>query len=134
MPIVSISLPDRLLEKIDEYAMRYGYTGRSELIREAIREFLESKHWILEEKKPLKGILIVLTDHEQGHRVDEKVISIIHEYQSIISSFYHQILEDKWCLNIAVVESPWTSIRDMLGKLRKTRGVVKTWFIPLLVD
>ena len=134
MPVVSISIPDKLLRKIDEYSTRYGYTGRSELIREAIREFLESKQWVMEEKKPIKGILIVLTDHEQGHRVDEKVISIIHEYQSIINSFYHQILEDKWCLNIAVVDSPWTSIRDMIGRLRKTRGVVKTWFVPLLAD
>ena len=131
MPIVSISIPDKLLEKIDEFTIRYGYTGRSELIREAIREFIESKQWVLEEKKHIKGILVALTDHEQGHRVDEKVISIIHEYQSIITSFYHQILEGKWCLNIAVVESPWTSIRDMLAKLRKTRGVVKTWFIPI---
>lgn len=134
MPVISISIPDKLLRKIDEYSTRYGYTGRSELIREAIREFIESKQWVLEEEKSLKGALIVLTDHEQGHRVDEKVISIIHEYQSIIASFYHQILEDKWCLNIAIVDSPWTGIRGMISRLRKTRGVIKTWFLPLLAE
>ena len=41
MTVVSISMPDELLERIDEFADEHGYTGRSEVFREAGRNLLE---------------------------------------------------------------------------------------------
>ena len=40
MTVVSVSMPEALLERIDEFATEHGYTGRSEVIREASRELL----------------------------------------------------------------------------------------------
>ncbi len=132
MPIVSIYLPDSLLDKMDEYARRYGFTSRSELIREALRELIEGLP--PEERGRIYGILIVLTDHSKGRYVDEKVVETIHSYQFMIKSFYHQLLEDNWCLNIAILDAHWTEIQAILRTLRKTRGVAKTWFIPFRIE
>ncbi len=133
MPIVSIYLPDKLLDKMDEYARRYGFTSRSELIREALRELIEGVP-AEEERGRIYGILIVLTDHSKGRYVDEKVVETIHSFQFMIKSFYHQLLEGDWCLNIAIIDAHWTEIQAILRTLRKTRGVAKTWFIPFRVE
>ena len=41
MSIVSISMPEALLERIDTFADEHGYSGRSEVFREASRKLLE---------------------------------------------------------------------------------------------
>jgi len=41
MSIVSISMPEALLERIDTFADEHGYSGRSEVVREASRKLLE---------------------------------------------------------------------------------------------
>jgi len=133
MPIISISIPNNLLDKLDDYIRRYGYIGRSELIREAIREYMASKHPEEFYKGKLYGILIILTDHTLAHTVDEKVIESIHIFQPSIRSFYHQMLEKNICLNIAIVEAYWPEIQLMSKTLRKIRGVIKYWFIPFKI-
>nr|WP_317627638.1 ribbon-helix-helix domain-containing protein [Halorubrum sp. BOL3-1] len=41
MSVVSISMPEALLEHIDEFADEHGYSGRSEVVREGTRTLLE---------------------------------------------------------------------------------------------
>jgi transcriptional regulator, CopG family len=41
MSVVSVSMPEELLERIDQFADDHGYTGRSEVFREASRNLLE---------------------------------------------------------------------------------------------
>ncbi len=132
-PIISISLPDSLLDKVDEYVRRYGYTGRSEFVREALREYVAQKH--PEEifgGKRIYGILVALTNHELKPSVDEKVIETVHSFQPILRSFYHQLLEGGLCLNIVIVETTWSEIQSMMKLLRKIRGIEKMWFIPIM--
>ncbi|RLM81042.1 ribbon-helix-helix protein, CopG family, partial [Halobellus sp. Atlit-38R] len=40
MTVVSVSMPEELLERIDRFADEHGYTGRSEVVREASRNLL----------------------------------------------------------------------------------------------
>ena len=134
MPIISISLSENLLGLVDSLVKEYGYMGRSELIREALREFVEQKHSerVYGGSGEIYGILIALTNHELKPSVDEKVIETVHSFQPIIRSFYHQLLEGELCLNIVIIEALWGEIRSLLKLLRKIRGVEKIWFIPIM--
>ncbi len=134
MPIISISLPESLLDTIDRLVREYGYMGRSEFIREALREYMVQKHSekIFGERGKIYGILIALTNHELKPSVDEKVIETVHSFQPVIRSFYHQLIEGGLCLNIVVLEAYWGEIRSLLNLLRRIRGVEKTWFIPVM--
>ena len=134
MPIISISLPENLLDIVDSLVREYGYMGRSEFIREALREYVTQKHSekIYGSSGRIYGILIALTNHELKPSVDEKVIETVHSFQPIIRSFYHQLLEDGLCLNIVIIEALWGEVRSLLKLLRKIRGVEKIWFIPIM--
>lgn len=132
MPVISISIPGTLLEKVDKYIAEHGYTSRSEFVREALREYIafQSPELAFSNGR-VYGVLIALTDHGSAPAVDEKVIETIHSYQPLVRSFYHQLLEEGWCLNIAVVEAPWSKVVEILKSLRRIRGVEKAWFVPI---
>ena len=128
MTIVSISLPDELLEALDKYMELRGYASRSELIRDLIREQIEALEKLSPETR-VSAIIVVLTDHDVSLSVDEKVIATIHRYQPLIKAFYHQLLEDSLCLNIAIVEGEIGLISRLSKALRGIRGVKRIWIL-----
>ncbi len=129
MPVVSISLPEPLLERIDEAVRRFGYTGRSELIREAVREFLQG----LEEHPdhPVYALIVALTDTRASRQADQRVLEVVHEHQEIVRAFYHQFLGEGLCLNIALVRATVSEVRHVVSEVRRTRGVKRVWFAVL---
>ena len=130
MPIVSISLPERLLEAVDEAVRRYGFTGRSELVREALRQYLRGL--IHEEASgPVYSVLVVQTDHTVSRQADQKVVTVLHEYQESVLSFHHQFLDENRCINIAVVKMAPEQLQSLLRSLRSIRGVTGVWVVPL---
>ncbi len=131
MPIISVSMPKQLLDLMDALANALGYTGRSELIRDAVREFISSKAPSTKVGERVPWVLIAVTDHASSPSVDERFISIVHSFEAIIRSFYHQMIGDGVCLNIAVLDATWAEIQSMLKALRKVRGVRRIWYEPI---
>jgi len=127
MTIVSISLPEKLLSRIDDILESEGYTSRSEFIRSLLRSYIEEK---TRHAKPLANLIIVQTNHDEALKVDQRVVETIHKYQGIVKAFYHQILQDSLCLNIAVVDEV-PGIPELLRNLRRLRGVIQVWYIQI---
>ena len=132
MPIISISIPDKLLKEIDSYREEHGYSGRSELIREALREFLAQRPSRELLSRTIYSIIVVLTSHSQNPLVDKKVIDLAHEHSTLIKSFYHQTIDDENCVNIMVVESALSEAELLAKNLRRVNGEKHVWLIPLI--
>jgi len=47
--VISLRIPKSLIEKLDILTEKLGFTRRAELIRQAIREFIEKHKELLEE-------------------------------------------------------------------------------------
>lgn len=131
MPIISVSIPKQLLDIMDSLAIALGYTGRSELIRDAVREFISGRAPSTKIRGRVPWVLVAVTDHASSPSVDERFIGTIHSFEPIIRSFYHQMIGDGVCLNIAVLDATWTEIQAMLKALRKVRGVKRVWYEPI---
>jgi CopG family nickel-responsive transcriptional regulator len=131
VPIISISLPQSLLDKIDHYLHLLGFVNRSEFVREAVRRFLEGLELEQKTGRELHWILVVITEHGQSSTVDQKVIETIYSYQTIVKAFYHQLLKDNTCVNIAVVEASIEELQGLHKDLRRLRGIIRIWFIPI---
>jgi len=121
--VISISVPDSLLRRVDEIYESLGFSGRSEFFREAARRMLEYF-------ESLKGggyrifVIAILSDHSVHRASDRRILDVIHEYQPIMKAFYHQLLGDGLCINVAVLEAQWPQLSRILGDLRGIRGVV----------
>jgi CopG family nickel-responsive transcriptional regulator len=109
MPIVSISLNERILKEIDSLQDEMGFTGRSETIRAAIRMLLADKR----EKEDLVGVLdaTLLVIHDED--ASDNVSKIRHDFQDLIKTQIHNHLENNKCLEIFVIKGDAKQIKMM---------------------
>ena len=99
MPIVSLSFPEELLKEMDAVQKGSGFTGRSELVRAAIRLMLEDKR----EKDSLAGEingLIVVTHNEDE---EEPVTKLNHGFEDIIKTHIHSKTTSSICVELFLV-------------------------------
>ena len=77
----SVSLPQNLLEHLDERLTRKGYSSRSELVRDMIRDKLNEDTWSGEDTESGNGmgvaVLNIVYDHHQ-RELSQRMIDIQH--------------------------------------------------------
>jgi CopG family nickel-responsive transcriptional regulator len=133
MTVVSVSMPESLLERIDEFADEHGYTGRSEIIREASRNLLgEFEDKRLEGRK-LMGIVTVLFDYETTN-VEEKMMHLRHEHEGLVASNFHSHVGEHRCMELFVLEGDLEEISTFVGKIRATKDTLNIDYSVVPVD
>lgn len=133
MVVVSVSMPDELLERIDEFADDHGYTGRSEVLREASRNLLgefEDKQLV---DRQLMGIVTVLFNFETT-RVEERMIRIRHENEELVAANFHSHVGDHYCMELFVIEGTLDEISDFVGSIRATKDTLTVDYSVTPVD
>lgn len=111
MTIISVSVPEILLERVESSIKEYGFANRSEIIRQALRTFInESKNinelsgettasiTIIYERKPTKG----------------RISEIHHNFGDIISTFLHAHIDEDYCLEVIVVKGEAKTIKKLV--------------------
>lgn len=117
MPVVSISLNDKLLKKLEEIEKDLGYSGRSEVIRTAVRNFINQNTELEEIKGDTTAVLTVKHESEAG--LD------IHDFQGLIRSQLHDHDQEGNCMQIFIVSGEAKKILEMKNNLESKRKVMK---------
>ena len=119
MAIVSLSLPDRVVKSMDEIQESVGFSGRSELVRSAIRLMLEETR----EKEALKGptsaILVVTHDKED----EESVTRIKHKFEDVVRTHVHSKVTDEDCVELFVVQGEGREVVAMSKAFQRDKGI-----------
>jgi CopG family nickel-responsive transcriptional regulator len=116
---VSISLNEKMLEDIDSIQKSLGFSGRSELIRSAVRRFITEER----ELNKITGRIdsILLATHAPN---DEKtVIRTKHSFDDIIATHIHSKLENGKCLETFLLAGEADRVRAMFQALQVSRKV-----------
>ena len=133
MAVVSVSMPDDLLDRIDEFAEDHGYTGRSEVVREAARNLLgEFDDQRLEERE-LMGVVTVLFNYETTN-VEERMMQLRHEHEGLVASNFHSHVGDHYCMELFVLEGHLAEISTFVGRIRATRDTLTVDYSVIPVD
>jgi CopG family nickel-responsive transcriptional regulator len=133
MTVVSVSMPDELLERIDSFADEHGYTGRSEVVREAARNLLgEFEDKQLEERE-LMGVVTVLFDYSSSG-VKHRMMNLRHEYENLVASNVHSHIGDHYCLELFILEGDLADISTFVGKIRATQDTLSIDYSVMPVD
>jgi CopG family nickel-responsive transcriptional regulator len=133
MVVVSVSMPESLLERIDEFAEEHGYTGRSEVVREASRNLLGEFEDKKLEGRELMGIVTVLFDYDTTS-VEERMMQLRHEHESLVASNFHSHVGRHRCMELFVLEGSLTDISVFVGKIRATQGTLNIDYSVIPVD
>jgi CopG family nickel-responsive transcriptional regulator len=133
MVVVSVSMPESLLERIDEFADEHGYTGRSEVVREASRNLLGEFQDKQLEDRELMGVVTVLFDYDTTS-VEERMMELRHEHESLVASNFHSHVGGHRCMELFVLEGSLADISVFVGKIRATQGTLNIDYSVIPVD
>lgn len=133
MGVVSISMPDELAERIDEFVENHGYTGRSEVIREAARSLLGEFEDERLEDRDLMAIVTVLFDFETS-QVEERMMHLRHDHEELVISNFHSHVGDHYCMELFVLEGRLDEISSFVSKIRATKDTLTVDYSVLPVD
>lgn len=120
MAIISISLPETLVRKIDSHVVGQGYRNRSDFIRHVIEQALQETGEVGGGRYRL---IVVMSDHEEVMYVDRNIVSLIHGYSDGLKALYHQLLDSGLCITVSVTEEKGDDWRILVKRLRGLRGV-----------
>ncbi|QCC50554.1 CopG family ribbon-helix-helix protein [Halapricum salinum] len=121
MTVASVSMPEELLNRIDEFAEEHGYTGRSEVLREAARNLMGEFEDKQLEDRELLGVVTVLFDYETTN-AEQRMMQLRHEYDALVSSNFHSHVGDHQCMELFILEGQLEDISTFVGKIRATQG------------
>lgn len=133
MTVVSVSMPDALLERLDEFVDEHGYTGRSEVIRDASRKLLDEFEDESLEDRPLMGVITVLFNYEQSD-IEQEMTHLRHDHEELIVSNVHSHVGDHVCLELFILEGDLDHISNFVGKIRATQDILTVDYSIIPVD
>ena len=133
MTVASVSMPQELLDRIDEFADEHGYTGRSEVLREGARNLLGEFEDKQLEDRQLIGVITVLFDFETSN-AEQRMMNLRHEYEGLVKSNFHNHVGDHQCMELFVLEGSLEQISAFVGKVRATKGTTTVDYSVTPVD
>lgn len=126
MPVVSISLNKTMLEAIDRLQTEAGFSGRSEVMRAALRMLLEENR----KHSKLEGLVecVILVVHDNSTCSD--VVNVQHKFRDFISTTHlHNEVEGGKCLEIFILKGDAEQIKQMYGEFQRNKRLGYTKLI-----
>ncbi len=117
MGIISVSLPDGLAEQMDKLIAERGYSGRSDFIRAAVRDFI----YPLVQEDNRTGARSATMTLVYPTSIEKKVSEVAHEYGSIITSLMHSHVGRERCVTVYIVEGDSGAIRRFTAEFKKLK-------------
>lgn len=119
MPMVSLQLPDDILKRFDEYQQESGFNSRSEALRGAILNCLNSTA----DLNKLKGLkrMIISVLYEPDLESIEGLSRTDHIFEDIIKIYSEYMLEKERIKTYTVI-GDIAKIKDLMADLRKIRN------------
>jgi len=132
MAVVSVTIPNELLRKFDEFMKTRGYYSRSEAFRDAIRSLMAEAELAKMETGNVAATIMITCDYARKD-VDLKMTELRHEFDDVVIENIHRHIREKYCLEIFIAEGNNNRILDLVGRVRGMRGIqqVKAMFMSL---
>lgn len=120
MPVISISMPESLLDRLDEFIEEHDYSGRSEAMREGARGlFREFEDGELPNQEVV-CVITVMFDHDSG--AETRLSELRHQHEELVTSNVHSHADEN-CVEVFVTEGTVETIGPFVSRLRGVDGV-----------
>jgi CopG family nickel-responsive transcriptional regulator len=135
MSIVSISMPEALLDRLDTFADEHGYSGRSEVFREASRSLLGEFQQGATDGSTHSCTVTAVFDYGQS-AVQQQLTGIRHENGDIVSGTTHAHVSDEYCIELFVLRGTTEELAGFVNAVRAVPDVrtVEYSILPLGVE
>jgi CopG family nickel-responsive transcriptional regulator len=118
----SVSLPQDLLEELDERVIGRGYASRSEFVRDLIRDLLVEARWV-DGTAEVFGVLAIIYDHHQ-RGLPARIMDVQHKRHVNVMCTTHIHLDHRNCLETVIIRGAPHEIEDAAVEIGGLRGVL----------
>lgn len=115
MTIISVSVPEILLERVESSIKEYGFANRSEIMRQALRTFINESKNINELSGEITASITIIYERKPTRG---QISDIHHSFGGIISTFLHAHIDEDYCLEVIVVKGEAKTIRKLVNAFR----------------
>lgn len=126
MEIISLSLDEETLEKIDEIQENTAFNGRSELFRKAI----ENLHEQTDKNDRLDGHLNAVIVSRHSHQQEQGIAEISHRHDDVITTQLHSKLDNQKCLEIFHTDGAAKKVIDFFNDLEGSKYTESVNILP----
>src|SRR6059036_3791633 len=106
MSIMSVSLPDSLVQQMDGLTKERGFAGRSDFVRAAIRDFVQQL-MLDQTKRGKHSATITLLYPEE---LERRVAEVAHDHSKLVTSMMHAHAGRGRCVTVYIVEGEGEAI------------------------
>ena len=125
VPIVSLSLPDDLVEDMDRAIKKGDYRGRSEYLRAALRHYLQDAARL--DPGHAHGSLTLVYAEGDEARISE----VRHAFHDVVLSMMHTHCEPEVCMDVLIVGGPAHRVQALQDTLERMREVRRARLVPI---
>ena len=127
-------MTERLRDDLDRFAEEHGYSGRSEVIREACQSLLEEYRETEEAERRVVGTVTAVFGYDE-QAIERRMMDIRHEFEGSIRSNSHNCLADnEGCVESFVVEASYAEVLRFIGTVRGADESVSVEYTAVPVD
>ncbi len=127
MSIVSVSINDKLMRDMDSLSKELGYSGRSEVFRAALRDFMNAHYTkTLSADTTYNASVSVVIAEEQKNSFDH-----LYHHMDLVRSQFHLCLTQERCMLVLGIVGKGKHLLDLLKKIESFPKVEK---IDVCVD
>jgi len=120
MTIISVSVPEKLLERVKNSIKEQGFANRSEIIRQALRTFIMESRSLRELEGEIAASITIIYERDA---TKGQISEIQHSFGDIISTFLHAHIEEDYCLEVIVVKGEAENIRKLVQAFRTNEQI-----------
>lgn len=126
MEIISLSLDETTLDKIEDIQEKTNFDGRSELVRTAIESLYQETNKLSDYNDGLNALVVVRHNHSK-----EGVISdIAHRFEPVINTQLHSNLQNGNCLEVFHVDGEAGEIKTFYRTLKASKSTEAVNILP----
>lgn len=118
--IISVSVPEKLLERVENSIREQGFANRSEIIRQALRAFVMESRSLRELEGEIAASITII--YERGTKKGQ-ISEIQHSFGDIISTYLHAHIEEDYCLEVIVVKGEADNLRKLVDAFRTSKHI-----------
>lgn len=126
MEIISLSLDEGTLEKIDEIRERTSFSGRSELLRKAVSDLYDET--VRQER--LEGHLNAVIVVRHPHTKENEIADISHSFDQVIVTQLHSKLDDEKCLEVFHTDGSAEKVIDFYNQMKGSKHTESVNILP----
>ncbi|MCK4884540.1 nickel-responsive transcriptional regulator NikR [Candidatus Bathyarchaeota archaeon] len=120
MTIISVSVPEKLLERVKNSIKEQGFANRSEIIRQALRTFIMESRSLKELEGEIAASITIIYERDA---TKGQISEIQHSFGDIISTFLHAHIEEDYCLEVIVIKGEADKIRKLVDAFRTNEHI-----------